>query len=258
MTKQKKGFKEAFGNFFESPDRVSFRELLKNNTGEYNHIDFKEQWFSGAKLAKHILGFANSKGGVLVFGVKENENKTLSSAGLKEIKDKTDIVTSVKSYIPETIKFDILDFSFTESEWGEIKGKKFQVLVIEDRPGYCPFLSLRDGDGLKRNRVYCRGSVNTEEATHNQLQNIINRRIDTGYSTTREIEFRAHINQLDDLYSTISEYNMTVSGLFDTRLMTGILRKEKNPKYPEENFEVFILRMIQIKKEIIQKIISGR
>ena len=31
----------------------------------YNHIDYKEQWIDSTKLARHILGFANSGGGII-------------------------------------------------------------------------------------------------------------------------------------------------------------------------------------------------
>ena len=36
-------FKEEFAKFCETPDRTKFRELIKQNTGEYNHIDFKKK-----------------------------------------------------------------------------------------------------------------------------------------------------------------------------------------------------------------------
>ncbi len=257
MAEKKKGFKEEYAKFFESPDRVGFKELLKNNTGEFNHIDFKEQWLMSAKLAKHILGFANSRGGVLVFGVKENEDKTLASIGLESLQDKTQVINSVKSYLPEKISFKVFDFSFKETEWADIKGKKFQVLIVEDRPNHLPFLSMRDSEGIKKNTVYYRGSVNTDEATHEQLQQIINRRIDTGYSTTKEMEFRAHLNQLKDLYDMIPEYYSSAPWL-SAITMTNMFNKRPNPNYPDEDFEKFILKIINTKKEIIQKLITGR
>jgi len=70
-------FKEEFARFCENPDRTKFRELLKQNTGEYNHIDFKENWLEIPKLAKHILGFGNSEGGVLIIGIKEEDSDSI-------------------------------------------------------------------------------------------------------------------------------------------------------------------------------------
>jgi hypothetical protein len=34
----RKSIKEEFAKFCESPDRTKFRELLKQNTGEYPHL----------------------------------------------------------------------------------------------------------------------------------------------------------------------------------------------------------------------------
>lgn len=250
MPKQSKGFKEEFAKFFEAPDRVKFKELLKNNTGEYNHIDFKEAWLDTEKTAKHILGFANSRGGIIVFGVKENSDKTLTSQGLPELKDKTQIVQSLQSYLPEKLVFDILDFAYADSEYAEIKNKKFQVLIVEDTPPYIPFLSMRDGTGIIKNRIYYRGAINTEEATQEQLQEIINRRIETGYSSTSEDEFKNHLAQLKDLYAAIPRY----VHFFDKFAMMGMT---SNPLYPEESFEEFILNMIEKKKVVIQRFINN-
>ena len=128
---------------------------------------------------------------------------------------------------------------------------------MEDTPEKIPFLSMRDGDNIKKNVVYYRGSVNTEPATQEQLQEVINRRIDTGYSTTKEMEFRAHLSQLNDLYNAIPKYYATAPWLSAINLMS-MFSKKKNPNYPDEDFEGFIIRMIKLKKEIIQKIITGR
>lgn len=256
MTERKKGIKEDFANFFEEPDRVKFRELIKNNTGEYNHIDFKEQWIEGPSLARHILGFANTGGGIIVFGVKENEDKSLESIGLSDLIDKTVVISGVQSFIPEKLNFDIHDFSFTEAEYAAIKGK-FQVLIVEDTPEYLPFLSLRDGENIHRNKVYYRGSVNTDEASHEQLQEIINRRIETGYSSTKEMEFRDHLNQLKDLYGVISRIHSSIPWLSSFGL-AGLFTSTPNPNYPSEDFEKFVVRMIEKKKLIIDGLVSGR
>lgn len=256
MIEQQKGVKELFANFFEDPDRIKFRDLLKNNTGEYNHIDFKSEWVMGDGLAKHILGFANSKGGVIVFGVAENDDKTLVSLGLNSLKDKTDIKKSVQTFIPEKLVWDIHNFEYNESEYNEIKGRKFQVLIVENTPDYIPFLSLREGDQIKKNEIYYRSVINTEKATHEQVQEIINRRIETGYSTTKEMEFKAHLVQLSDLYDAIPKYYSSFPGLISNAFFP--FGSQKNPEYPEEDFQSFILKMIQKKKEIIAKLIVGK
>jgi predicted HTH transcriptional regulator len=259
-----KGYKEEFAKFFENPDRTKFRELLKENTGEYPHIDFKEIWPDYSKLAKHVLGFSNSGGGILVIGVKEETDKSLTTIGIKALKGKTDIKSKLQNYLPSELEYEILDFKYNNDvEWENIKNQMFQVLIVEFTPEYIPFLSLKAGEELEKNRVYYRGKTNTEEATHEELKKIINRRLDTNISTTAKDEFREQIQQLETLYSFINKYpnnsvvNNTLRQIDEVRSLLGRIGLE-NTKYPDEDFEEFIVRMIEIKKEIIEKIISFR
>jgi len=255
-------FKEEFAKFCENPDRTKFRELLKQNTGEYNHIDFKEIWLDSPKLAKHILGFGNSEGGVLVIGIKEEDSGTLTIKGIDTFEDKTIIKTKLQNYLPAELQYEIHNFEYNnDAEWGEIKNKKFQVLIVEDTSQYIPFLSLKaSGSEINKNRVYFRGKINTEEANHEELKKIINRRLDTNISTTVEDEFKENLIQLKLLYSFISKY-LTKNPLWMTNFSSLALlgaTKEKNPNYPKEDFEEFIIKMIQRKKDIIEGAIRLR
>lgn len=262
-----KGFKEEFAKFFEDPDRVKFRELLKQGTGEYPHIDFKEIWQEDPKLAKDVLGFSNSGGGALIIGVKEETDKSSTPVGIDPLKDKTYIKSKLANYLPSDLEYEIWDFVYeNNAEWGKIKNKKFQVLIVEDTPEYIPFLSLKShGSILYKNRVYCRGKTNTEEATHEELKKILNRRLDTNVSTTVEDEFKEHIQQLKVLYSFLDKYYMSpsLSNVISTlssnlrNLSLGII-KEINPNYPEEDFEDFIIKMIERKKKIIENLVTVR
>ena len=92
-------FKEHAARFFENPSRESFRELMRNNNGEFPNCDFKEQWPDGPNLARHTLGMSNSGGGFVVIGVRENEDKTFASTGMPAVVDKIDIINSIKSYL---------------------------------------------------------------------------------------------------------------------------------------------------------------
>jgi predicted HTH transcriptional regulator len=253
----RKSIKEEFAKFCESPDRTKFRDLLKQNTGEYPHIDFKEMWLEKEKLAKHVLGFANSEGGVLVFGVKEEHDGKLTIRGLDKFEDKTDIKSKLKKYLPSEIEFEIHNFEYDDSsEWKDIKNKNFQVIVVEDRPQHLPFLALSSsGDILHKNRVYYRGKTSTDEATYDELKKIINRRLDTNTSTTAEDSFKEHLNQLKILYSFIDRYSTTAPYWitdFAASLspLSGTI--EKNQNYPDEDFEAFIVKMITRKKSIIE------
>ncbi len=249
-----KSFKEEFAKFCENPDRTTFKTLLKENSGEYPFIDFKETFFDEPKLAKHILGFANSGGGVLIFGIKEKDDGTFEMKGLEKFEDKTPIKQKLAKFIPTEIEYDIHNYDYdNSSEWKDIANKKFQILIVEDTPQYLPFLSLNtSGDIIHKNRVYYRGKTNTEEATYDELKKIINRRLDTNVSTSAETEFTEHISQLKVLFSFVDKYHRTLpfwaNGINLSHLIGS---SEKNPKYPEEDFEDFILRMITVKKDII-------
>ncbi|MDD5242432.1 MAG: ATP-binding protein [Syntrophorhabdaceae bacterium] len=257
---QAKNFKEEFAKFCESPDRTKLRELLKQNTGEYAHIDFKERWPEIPETAKHVLGFANSGAGVLVIGISEEQNGSHIPKGIDAFEDKTNIKSKLQKYLPAELEYDIYNFEYdNEAEWGPIKNKQFQVLLVEDTPQYLPFLSLNSsGNTLHRNRVYYRGKTNTEEATHEELKKIINRRLDTNISTTAENQFKEHFDQLKILYLFIDKY--IVKAPFWMQNLQTIAqmgsKKERNPRYPTVDFEDFVLRMIERKKEVIESMIG--
>jgi predicted HTH transcriptional regulator len=187
---------ESFAKFFEEPTRESLREIIKHSIGELDCLDFKAIWPDTPKLAKHILGLANSGGGALVIGNKQNEDGSIDSVGLDKLVDKTVITAKIKHFLPDQINVDIWDFSFNESEYPTLKGKSFQVLLVESDPKDLPFLAKKDGDGVRRNAVYVREGVSTTEASHEALQKIINRRIETGYSSQKVFALKEYIEQL--------------------------------------------------------------
>ncbi|NHM29015.1 helix-turn-helix domain-containing protein [Neobacillus terrae] len=252
--------KEYFAKFFEEPSREGLREILKNQSGEHNELDFKQQWPSSGKLAKHILAFANYGGGCLIVGVSE-ENGVLESVGMIEFKKKEDIFNEIDKFLPKDLnqELSILDFEYKDSEYPTIKNKKFQVLVVNDLPQKIPFVSPKDGEGIKKDRIYTRRGIQTVEASYEEIQQIINRRIDTGYSSTTEMELETHLGQLKTLYNEIKQYNyyykggaLTNFGSTIAESLYGAQIKKKNPHYPDENYEQFISRVIAKKKKRIE------
>lgn len=187
---------EGFARFFEAPTREGLRDLLKNNIGETDYLDFKESWPSFPKVAKHILALANSGGGGLVVGAKEREGGGIEASGLAAPTDKADIAKALAGYLPNTVKYEILDFAYEDSEYPSLKGKAFQVVLVEFDPKYLPLLALKEGEGIKRNMVYVRNGTSTTEAGHEELQRIINARVATGHSTKKSLQLTEHIEQL--------------------------------------------------------------
>ena len=124
----------------------------------------------------------------------------MAATGLPRLADKTVIYDAVTTYLPDGLEFDVRDFRYTESEYDAIKGKMFQVLFVENCPERLPFLADRDGDDIAASVVYVRAGTSTRPATHEQLQRILNRRIETGHSTERELTLREHLDELKILY----------------------------------------------------------
>lgn len=91
--------KDIVYRLLQEPTLDNFRNFLKGQTGEHNSIDFKEKWIEPTKLVKEMLAIANSGGGIIIFGVKEKEDKSFSYDGIEEIVDKAKISNDIKNYL---------------------------------------------------------------------------------------------------------------------------------------------------------------
>ena len=145
----KKHFKDIFyEDFLENPTKDKFRDLLKNNFGELGEFDFKEAWIEKGKLAKLVLAMANSRGGVVIFGIKQKDDGTFEPVGLEKFKDDADINNDLARYISPNLYYEIFNFDYKGSEYEAVENKKFQVLIVNDTPDKLPFISLNQADGL--------------------------------------------------------------------------------------------------------------
>lgn len=216
----KKELHEEFTKFFENPTRETFSKLIKNSVGEMDHIDFKESLPEMHKLAKHFLSFANHGGGAIVVGIKEGDS--LEAVGIENILDKADIAKGVKKYIPNSLKHTVLDFSYSTADYAELNGKTFQVIIIESREHELPYICKKSGTGLKEGSIYVRNGTSSCEATHDEVQEIISKRIDTQYSTTGDIDLDEHLNQLKSLYKQLPEGKSAVQKLVEQLSYGGL------------------------------------
>lgn len=255
---------EGFAQFFENPSREGLRELLRANVGEIDNLDFKEVLPDKTKLAKHLLAFSNTGPSALVVGIKEEQDGSVTPVGIANVTDKSDIYKKVDPYLPGEINFEILDFHYRDSEYGALVGKSFQVFLIESDPKHLPYLCIKSGDNLKENVVYVRKGTNTTEASHDDLQRIISKRIDTGFSSTNLLELEEHIAQLKLLYSEIKPIQKRPRSGTDlekmARMFSGIERflytDEENPHYPKQSFDEFVAQCIEKKKRKILGVIE--
>jgi predicted HTH transcriptional regulator len=87
-----KSIYEEFSRFFEHPTRETLRVLLKSNVGETDLLDFKESWPTNPALARHTLAIANSGGGAIIVGVRQEQDCSLVSVGVEKLRDKAEVI----------------------------------------------------------------------------------------------------------------------------------------------------------------------
>lgn len=205
-----------FELFFKEPTHDRLEHLLENNLGEHAQCDFKAQWSlkdnkkpDWAEYARDILALANSGGGCLILGVEEQkQKKVLISKGLSTLIDGSDVTKGLYKYLPRNLRYEFGNFSFktvdedTENK-NSVTEKRFQVFFIWDEPTALPFLSTGETEGLLNNAIYVRRGTSSTIADHHEVQSIVNRRIETGYSSRPELDLRSHLKQLRIL---IEEY----------------------------------------------------
>lgn len=260
-----KQIKDMVARLLQEPTLDHLREYLRGHTGEHDTIDFKGQWIEKQKLAKEMISIANMGGGIIFFGIHENEDKTFSYDGIEEIKDKARISDEIKNLISTDLKYDIYDFVYDSSEYDKLAHHNYQMLEIEDNPKFLPFMAKKDSGDLKGNRIYIRRGTSIEEANQEEIAKLISSRINAEYPDSgKTLNLNEHLEQLKILYNKInsmisyykggiSDYLASVMIGVSNNSIIGQRVSEKNPLYPDENYEDFILRMIEAKKKKIER-----
>lgn len=255
-----KSMHSSFTEFFERPSSETLRPLLKLGVGETNNIDYKEQWPEKAKLAKHVLALANSGGGILIIGVKDGD--VMESVGIDKVKDKTDVGRQLKPYIPDVLRYEVMDFNFSSSENSELKGKVFQVLFVESTPAHLPYLAIKAGDDLKNNAVYIRRDCSSSEAGYADLQRLFDSRISTQEAVKRLLDLNEHCDQLRLLFDQVPYRSTDVHswtnilgsfvdplGIRKARDLSSLISGAPKP----ETYQSFIKACIEKKKKRIEQ-----
>lgn len=262
-----------YDQFLKEPTKDNFRDFMKKSCGELNEMDFKETWIDKGPLAKIMLAMANNGGGIIIFGVKENEDNTFDVLGLDNLKDTADISNSISRLVSSSLDYEVFNFVFDSDVYGEFENKKFQIMVIHDTPERLPFVSLGQSEKIEKDVIYVRRGTKSEKATSEEINRIIERKIATIYSENTDMSLDQHLEQLKKLYSELpqkirvlvrkgSQPNFAAAlKVFGERI--GALygtpdeyEEKDNPNYPDEGYEAFILRMIDAKKLKIEKVLD--
>lgn len=263
-TSERPQIKDLMYELLQEPSKEKFREFLLGNTGEQDNIDYKLNWIDKGSLSKLILALGNSGGGIIVIGVNENDDGSYDPIGINELIDKSTISDMIKKYVPTSLEYSVLDFVFKTSEYEKLIGKKFQLISINDTPEHLPFVSLGETNGIENNTIYVRRGTKCEKANSIEIERILNKRINTQYSSSSTLNLDEHLKQLRVLYYQIepNKKNIINSPFLDNlaNAFQGLSLVEyesyPNPNYPEEDFEGFILRMIKNKKMKVEKILD--
>lgn len=252
------------------PTIENFRKFVKNNCGEFDNIDFKEEWIDKGKLSKLLLALANSRGGIIVIGLKEESNNSIVPVGLNEFKDKADINSSIAKYVPPELDYQVFDFDFQTAEYEKLNGKKFQMIIVSDTPDRLPFISLAESNDIEKDIIYVRRGTKCEKATKTDIERILNLKISTIYTGNSDMSLVEHLSQLKTLYNELPQkINVLVkkgepalwAHNFSKALhaITGTpdeYEEQDNPNYPKESYEMFVLRMLNAKKLRIEKVLD--
>ena len=259
-----KQMKDIVYGLLQEPTLDKFREFIKNHTGEHNSIDFKKQWIEGNQLAKEMLAIANSGGGVIIFGVTETEAGSIDVGGLEELKDPADVSNEIKNYLSSDLKYELFPFSFTTSEYKELEGRHYQMMVIEDRPEFIPFMAKKESGSLKPNAIYVRRGTSCEIANQEEIREIISRRINYAHPLNGEpLDLGTHLEQLKTLYGSIDKEKVSYTfawgsalSSFSSLILGGEKKSEPNPLYPDESYDEYVSRLITAKKNKIERVLD--
>lgn len=255
--------KELVYKILQEPTREKFIDIIDNGFGELDNLDFKEQWIDHQKIAEIILGIANSGGGAVIFGVKENDDGTLSATGLNQLEDKEKVHSKIQKFLPDILEFSIYDFDFNGENYSKVNGKLFQILCINSKEIELPYVWKKDSNGAEAGCIFYRRGTKTIKANMQEIQDMIDKRIEAAYMEESSLQLEEHLKQLSTLYNNLMPYKYSLNGLFRginslTAIGSARIAGTKNPCYPDESYEEFIARMIEQKKKKIEKVLDLR
>ena len=263
-----------FDLIVKNPSRDGFKTFLKESCGELDNIDFKEKWITKGKLAKIMLAMANTGGGVIVLGIHENKDDNYLAVGIDELKDAADVEKEIKKLVPRNLSYSVLDFIYDDEIYGEYAGKKFQAIIIADAPEQLPFFSIGASDDIEKDCVYVRRGTSSEKASARDFETMIQRKLENVFKESNDLSLKEHLEQLQFLYDSIPQKkrilikkgNRFVGAMEGLQVlserMTEIFgepdqyEEVPNENYPSEDYEQFLVRMIDKKKLKIEKVLD--
>lgn len=249
--------KDDLYEVLKEPTLENFRNLLQNHMGEEDYLDFKKGWESNERMAKHMLAMANSGGGAIIMGVEQKGDGSFDTCGLTSIKDKANFKEGIKGIIPDTLEYLIKDFKYESSEYKAMENKKFQILLIKDNPKNLPYVCCRNGNDIKDGEIYIRTGTESTRANNHQIDKMIEKKLNAcKIPRNKELSLEKHLEQLKVLYSELTYTTDTgwISNLTKALTYFSSNKKiEKKELYPKEDYDDFILKVLNKKKKRIEE-----
>lgn len=249
--------KDNLYEVLQEPTLENFRKLVQNSLGEEDYLDFKKMWETDEKMAKHILAMANSGGGCIIVGIEQKGDGSFDICGLNSLKDKANLKEGIKGIIPDSLEYMIKDFKFDSSEYEKMKNKKFQVLFIKDNPKDLPYICRKNGTSIKDGDIYVRSGTESIKANNFQLEKMIDRKLNAlSIPRSKNLSLEQHLEQLKTLYSELT-YTTNTGWLSNlSKVLAGIgnnIEVKKKEIYPKEDYDEFILKILNKKKKRIEE-----
>lgn len=122
--------------------------------GEGFELEFKRKVSTPIKIAKTMISFANTKGGIILFGVDDDRK----IVGVSSEKEEMEMIRMAGNYYcdpPIEPAIDIVPY----------KGRDVVVVTIEESSMKPHYLNIDDEEGVGGSRVYIRVKDKTVEAS---------------------------------------------------------------------------------------------
>lgn len=252
---------DSLSKFFNEPTHENFSLFLQNNTGESNHIDFKSGWIDYPKLAKTILGIANSGGGCIVFGVNESDG-TPKPDGIEKTTDHADFTKKISKFIPNSLlnKIELKNFFYENEIYAQpIKDKKFQVIFINVKDEDLPVICESDSNETNKGEIYIRRGTSNQLINYDELQEIIRIKVQAISNNIDSKNLKEELEQLKVLHDavpiSVNRFSFSAFKNYSVKSALALIGKEPNKVLPTKTFEEFLVEMIEKKQDKIEKLL---
>ncbi|MFX0135238.1 MAG: helix-turn-helix domain-containing protein [Candidatus Hodarchaeota archaeon] len=148
-------FNEVNQDFFES--------LIENGIEENIHLDYKEQLGSNAEIAKDLSSFANNDGGIIIYGMREVNNKPTEIIPLNQPNLREKIDQIARNGIDPSLDIRILPVDVN------IEGNEGQIFLIYIPRKY-PILH----QAVTRGKYYKRTEFTSSQMSNFEIETAFN------------------------------------------------------------------------------------